>query len=82
LIGLGYSKRGPLWAVKDRFPEVIISRGTIEEDDLWAKTGGNESEEEAGKRVESAFKEVWDMAKDDDCSSSSHTSHTTHTTLQ
>ena len=71
MIGLGYSKRGPLWAVKDLFPEVIISEGITEEDDLWAKNGGNESDEEAGKRVESAFTEVWDMAKDDDCSSSS-----------
>lgn len=67
MIGLGYSKRGPLGAVKDLFPEVVISEGITEEDDLWAKTGGNESEEEVGERVESAFKEVWDMAKDDDC---------------
>jgi hypothetical protein len=67
LIGLGYSKRGPLATVKDLFPNIIISEGITEEDDLWAATGGNESEEEAGERVESAFKEVWDMAKDDDC---------------
>ena len=67
LIGLGYSRRGPLAAVKDLFPNIIISEGITEEDDLWPKTGGNESEEEAGERVESAFKEVWDMAKDNEC---------------
>ena len=77
MIGLGYSKRGPLGEIKRLFPEVIISEGITEEDELWAKTGGNESDEEAGKRVESAFKEVWDMANDDDRPSSSHTSHTT-----
>ena len=65
--GLGYSRRGPLAAVKDLFPNIIISEGITEEDDLWAKTGGNESEAEAGERVESAFKDVWDMAKDNEC---------------
>jgi hypothetical protein len=69
LIGLGYSKRGPLEEVKALFPEVIISEGITEEDDLWAATGGNESEEEAGIRVESAIKEVWNMAQDDECAS-------------
>jgi hypothetical protein len=67
LTRLGYSKRGPLSAVKDLFPDVIITEGTTEDDDLWAKTGGNESEEEVGERVESAFEKVWDMAKYDDC---------------
>jgi hypothetical protein len=73
LIGLGYSKRGPLSAVKDLFPNVIISEGTTQEDDLWAKTGGNETEVEAGERVERAFEQVWEMGKDDDCMSLSLT---------
>ena len=67
MIGSGYSKRGPLAAVKYLFPDILISEGITEEDDLWAKTGGNETEEEAGQMIESAFKEVWDKAKDDDC---------------
>ena len=67
MIGLGYSERGPLAAVKDLFPDIILSEGITEEDDLWARTGGNETEEEAGQRIESAFKGVWDKAKDDDC---------------
>ena len=67
MIGLGYSKRGPLAAVKLLFPDIILSEGITEEDDLWATTGGNESEEEAGQRIQSAFKEVWEEAKDDDC---------------
>jgi len=67
LIGSGYSKRGPLAAVRDLFPNINISEGITEGDDLWAKTGVYESEEGAGQRIESAFKEVWNKAKDDDC---------------
>lgn len=69
MIGLGYSRRGPLSAVKSKFPSVVIPEGTTDKDDLWTQTGGNETEEEAGKRVESVFQKVWDMAKIDHCAS-------------
>ena len=66
---LGYPKRGPLSDVKSRFPSIVITEGTTEEDDLWARTGGAESELEAGERVASAFEQVWNMAENDNCTS-------------
>jgi hypothetical protein len=69
LATLNFSRRGPLSEIKRLFPGITIPAETTENDDLWLKLGGIETLPQLKERVDGAFDKVWDMAKDDDCTS-------------
>jgi hypothetical protein len=60
-------RRVPLKEIKQLFPSVTIQEGTTEEDDLWVKQNGFETEDEWQGRMERAFYDIWAESGEHDC---------------